>query len=150
MLRFNDIVSGRHNAFEPKFSHFIITLIIFMAIYFTAFEYRHALPWYLVLPLLIGCVISSIGLVVSFGSLRHSKMVVVQAIVFGFIAWKIPYEMMMKLIYGVGAFAAVYFFIKSLCLRYLKLRNIWETCTGIVAFCVLYPYTIRTLENLLH
>jgi hypothetical protein len=145
MLRFTDIIQGRHSAFEPKFSHFVITLIVFVAAFYVVKEYRYLLPWYGALPLLLCSVVSSIGLVISFGSLRHPKMIVVQALVFAYVATQFHADLATKAAYGVGTFLVVYFIIRKLCARYLKLRNIWETTTGIIALFVIYPYTMAVL-----
>lgn len=149
MLRFTDIIQGRHSAFEPKFSHFVITLIVFVAAYYVAAEFRYQLPGYAALLLLLTLVIASIGLVISFGSLRHSKMSVVQGLVLGCLAAQTADDWTMGLAYGVGTFIVVYFIIKKLCARFLKLRNIWETTTGIMAFCVIYPFTVRIVGKLI-
>lgn len=142
MLRFTDIIHGRHSAFEPKFSHFVITLIVFVATFYLVAEFRYQLPGYLALLLLLCSVVSSIGLVVSFGSLRHSKMIVVQALIFAYLATQYHADLATKAAYAVGTFLVVYFIIRKLCARFLKLRNIWETTTGIIALFAVYPYTM--------
>ena len=150
MLRFTDIVQGRHSVFEPKLSHFVATLIVFIGTYYIAEEYRYVLPWYGTIVLLVALLVSSLGLVVSFGSLRHSKMIVVQGLAFGFIAAQFSYDWTMKIAYGAGTCVAICVIVPRLCTRFLKLRNIWETSTGILAFCALYPYSMAVVYRLLY
>lgn len=150
MLRFTDIMQGRHSALEPRFSHFVMTLMVFVAACYVANEFGYRLPWYVALLLVLATVISSVGLVISFSSLRHSKMIVVQGLVFAYVAAQFGHDWVMSLAYGAGAFIAVYFVVKTLCGRFLKLRNVWETATGIVAFCMLYPYTVMIVKRLIY
>ena len=150
MLRLSDIMQGRHSIFEPRFSHFVVTLVVFVVTYYIANEYRYALPWYVAIGLLVTILASSIGLVVSFGSLRHSKMIVVQGLAFGFIATQFSSDWTIKIAYGAGTCVAICVIVPRLCTRFLKLRNIWETSTGIMAFCAVYPYFITVVYRLLY
>lgn len=150
MLRFTDIIQGRHSTFEPKLSHAIVTLIVFLATHYLVNEFRYSLPWYAAILLLITAVVSAIGLVVSFGSVRHPKMFMIQALALGYIASLFAHDWTMQIAYGAGTFVVVCFIVPRLCRRYLKLRNIWETSAGILAFCVLYPHTLHLISRLIY
>lgn len=150
MIRFTEIIAGRYSRFEPTFAHFLITAIVFGVAYFVAMEYNsYRLHWAMILLLVPALFISSIGLVVGFGSIRYPKMIMLQGLVIAYLAAQIPHEFFMKAVFAVVTVLLVYLVASKLCLRFLKLRNIWETCTGIIAFSVLYPYTVNAIARLL-
>lgn len=149
MLRFSDIVQGRYSAFEPKFSHFFITLLAFVATVYVAAEYRYQLPWYAALLLVLAVAVTAVGLVISFSSLRHSGMIYVQSLLLSYLVARLAGDWMAMLITGVVTYIVVSFFTRKVCSRYLKLRNLWETTTGILALSVVYPYAVRTVGLLI-
>lgn len=150
MIRFTDITAGRYSRFEPTFSHFVITAIVFAVAYFVSTDYRLAHASFLVPLVLVPVLfISSIGLVIGFGSIRYPKMIMVQALVIAFLIAQVPRDFATKAMLAITSLVFVYFFASKLCLRFLKLRNIWETCTGITAFAVIYPYTYRSIAHVL-
>lgn len=150
MLRFSDIVQGRYSAFEPKLSHFFITLLAFVATVYVAAEYRYQLPWYAALLLVLAVAVTSIGLVVSFSSLRHTGMIYVQSLLLSYLVARLfAGDWITMLISGVVTYIVVSVFIQKVCVRYLKLRNVWETTTGILALSVVYPYTVRVVQQLI-
>lgn len=149
MLRFSDIVQGRYSAFEPKFSHFFITFLAFVASVYVAAEYRYQLPGYAALLLVLAVTVTAVGLVVSFSSLRHTGMVYVQSLLLSYLVARLAGDWMAMLIAGVMTYIVVSLFIKKVCARYLKLRNVWETTTGILALSMVYPYAFRAVRQLI-